>query len=89
MSEETIGALTEKKKTMNLSPAMKVVTKTLTDDPSYRHGWVANIAMQFQDECRRYKKKHKKTTLSKDDIHKISNAAAEEFIAVLCKDQKG
>ena len=75
----------QNKKNMSLAPAIKKITKSLESDPDYRESWRANIAVQFQDEVRRYKKTNNKRTLSVEDIHKISNTAAEEFLKLLCK----
>lgn len=49
----------------------------------------SNIAMAFQDEYSRYgeQNKDKKQHLSSDDIHKISNWAAFNFLNLLCETQ--
>ncbi len=61
--------------------AIKTLTKALRDDPGYRIGWQANIAMAFQDEYNRVKDE-----MPKVSIHAISNAAAQNFIELLCMD---
>lgn len=54
--------------------AMTSLKKALDDDPEYKEGWIANIAMAFKDEYSRHDKK---------DIHKISNNAAINFLKQL------
>ena len=59
--------------------AVEVLVQALKDDPQYKMAWVANIAMSFQDEWHRSVKEDEHT-----DVHKISNAAAENFLELLC-----
>lgn len=69
---------------ITVKEAMQVITKAIRTDPSYRQGWSANIAVQFQDA---YKKAYQESVLgfgSHVDVHKISNMAAEAFLDLLC-----
>jgi hypothetical protein len=52
-------------------------------DPQLREAYKANIAMAFKDEYSRYKKKTGKKTLSNEDVHKVANKAADEFLTLL------
>lgn len=54
-------------------------------DPELRRVYKDNIAMAFKDEYSRYKKKTGKKTMSNDDIHKIANTAASDFLTLLTK----
>jgi hypothetical protein len=56
------------------------ITNQIKKDPELRRVYKDNIAMAFKDECSRYKKKTGKQTLSRDDIHKIANTAADNYI---------
>ena len=56
--------------------------KKLKEDKELYYGYQANIAVQFQDEYARNKKKYK----NRQDIHKISNTAAKNFLDLLIKD---
>jgi len=49
-------------------------------DPQLREAYKANIAMAFKDEHSRYKKKTGKQAMSIEDIHKIANKAADNYI---------
>lgn len=60
-----------------LERAMDVVTKALRSDPYYFLAWQANIAVEFQDEFARCKKRGR---LSSVDVHAISNTAASNFL---------
>ena len=57
-----------------LSKAMGVVISNLRQDPGYRIGWVANIAMAFADHPRR----------EGEHEHAWRNRCAEAFIDLLC-----
>lgn len=61
--------------------AMKKIAKTLKADKGYFYAWQANIAVTFKDEYFRDKKKYK----NKEDIHRIANNAAKQFLDLLCK----
>lgn len=68
-----------------IAEAMKVVTAEIKNDPGYRIGWQANIAVAFQDEfARQYKER-----LGDFDIHDISNKAANNFLNILCREELG
>ena len=69
---------------------MKDVIEKLNNelkDPSYRHGWVANIAMAQLDNERWYREKHGKVGkyLNYKDRHAIANLGAEWFLELLSK----
>jgi len=66
----------------NKSPITKLV-KSLRDDPGYRIGWKANIAMAFYDT---YRQQGGRTGRVK--LHKIANDAAEHFLKILCDEYK-
>ena len=75
----------KKKKKSKLQYAVEHLSKAIKNDPSYRISWEANIAVSFQDEVYRFKKKNNKNTLSQKDIHQISNDAAKNFLDLLIK----
>lgn len=79
---------------MDIKTAMRVLTEELRTDPGYYMSWQANIAVQFQDEYKKYHdSKYILVTLAKldllphfhsqDDIHKVSNKAADNFLKML------
>ena len=74
------------KNKMQVKDVLPTLQCALNDDLQYREGWKANIAMAFKDECkcRRYRVVNNKKHLSYEDIHKIANTAAENFITLLC-----
>lgn len=43
-------------------------------------GWKANIAMAFYDAYANFKEKQKKQYISKTDLHRIANEAADNFL---------
>ena len=53
----------------------------LRSDEGYYYSWQSNIAMAFFDEYYRNNKRYK----NKDDIHKIANEAAKNFLNLLIK----
>jgi len=55
--------------------------KKLKEDKDYYYGWQSNIAMAFKDEYDRDKKKYK----NREDIIRISNQAAQNFLNMLIK----
>lgn len=57
--------------------------KGLKSDPAYRYGWQANIAMAFFDEVQDYWQRTGKRSLSRKDLHEISNLAADRFLTQL------
>lgn len=70
-------------KGQSVADAMKVVVEELKNDPQYYYAWQANIAMAFQDE---YSRHIFNDPPDQEDIHKISNIAAREFLDRLtCK----
>ena len=56
--------------------------KALKNDKELYYAYQANIAVQFQDEFARNKKKYK----NRHDVHEISNVAAKNFLNLLIKD---
>ena len=64
-----------------LKNAVQTLAKALREDPGYWISWQANIAMQFQDECSRHGAKD-----LADNIHPISNRAANNFLDLLCRE---
>jgi hypothetical protein len=73
---------------MTTEEAVKHLTQELKKDPSYRIGWQANIAMAFYDSAYQYRKTKNVKYLSMVDIHKIANDAANNFLNLLCTDNK-
>lgn len=63
---------------------IKQLNKEL-EDPEYRQGWIANIAMAHIDCERWYREKHGKIGkyLNYKDRHTIANEAAEYFLTLL------
>ena len=67
-----------------IQEAIDTLTEALENDPGYRQGWQANIAMAFFDECSR-------DGCRKDiysNLHEISNKAASNFLTLLCNTRK-
>lgn len=62
---------------MTTKDAIEHLTKALKEDSGYYYSWQANIAVQFDDECRRHK-------INFPQLHDISNKAAINFIELLC-----
>lgn len=58
------------------------LVKALQNDKDLFYAYQANIAVQFQDEFARNRKKYK----NKHDIHTISNNAAKNFLNLLIKE---
>tara|TARA_R110000796_G_scaffold48607_1_gene116429 strand:+ start:103 stop:315 length:213 start_codon:yes stop_codon:yes gene_type:complete len=66
--------------------AIWILSRALKNDPEYRRGWVANIAMAYKDRESQYRKENNLITyLNKEHRHKIANEAAENFINQLIK----
>lgn len=61
-----------------LKKAMHILKNHLLDDCDYRLGWQANIAMAYYDEAIR-----RNIGISHDELHSLSNKAAENFIKLL------
>jgi hypothetical protein len=57
--------------------------KALQEDKGLYESYKANIAVAFQDSAYQFRKQFNKRTLSIKDIHTISNAAADSFLAQL------
>jgi hypothetical protein len=70
---------------MKRKSPIKDLVRALEEDPGYREGWVANIAMAFYDNyCWHMKNKH--SAPSRKDIHAVGNKAAKYFLELLCRD---
>jgi hypothetical protein len=65
-----------------LKQAIQILVKALNEDESYRYGWQANIAVQFQDE---FSRALSDSPMNREQIHKISNQAAINFLNLLCE----
>lgn len=70
---------------ISLPMAVDRLIHALREDEGYFMGWQANIAVQFQDECARFKAESDKNYLSANDIHGVSNRAAINFLNLLIK----
>lgn len=68
-----------------LKKSMEIVREALKTDPSYRVGWKANIAVQFQDEWQRFIERNERVP-TRREVHKMSNNAATAFLNLLCAD---
>lgn len=66
-----------------LSRALDVLCKALKEDEELYYGYQANIAVQFQDEMRKYEEKYKIQPISHEGLHTISNEAAKNFLNLL------
>jgi hypothetical protein len=62
---------------------LKKAHSIIKNDPELRRVYVDNIAMAFKDHYTRYKKRHDYKDLPFDDLHIISNTAAEYFMDLL------
>jgi len=62
----------------DVASATKILMKNLHRDPSLYCGYQANIAVQFQDECRR-----QNMGIENNLLHQISNNAARNFLDLL------
>ena len=70
-----------------ISNAIKVLSDALNSDHQYFYSWQANIAMAFQDEFNRELRENS-DVLSKETLHRISNMAAVNFLALLSREAK-
>ena len=57
------------------------LVEALKNDKDLYYAYQANIAVQFQDEFERNKKRYK----NRQDINEISNIAAKNFLDLLIK----
>jgi len=69
---------------MTTKEAIAHLVKTIRTDEGYRWGWQANIAVAFQDEWQRHLREHG-LPYTIEQIHKISNNAADNFLFALCR----
>lgn len=82
-----IGEELMKKINSDVPNAVTVLTKALKEDKEFFYGYQANIAMQFKDEYDREWNElnlHREGVPEKVDIHKVANAAAINFLNLLC-----
>jgi len=71
---------------ITVKQAIEKITDELKNDEAYYIGWQANIAMAFKDEFHRQagnpgEMRH----INSDELHVISNTAADNFLALLCR----
>jgi hypothetical protein len=78
---------TENEKQLEITKAIKVLADAMNSDHQYFYAWQANIAMAFQDEFNRELKENS-DILSKETLHRISNMAAVNFLALLSREAK-
>lgn len=62
-----------------LSIAVTILQKALAKDEGFRQGYVANIAMAFVDEFRKYAEESSNNEAA-DCVHEIANLAANRFL---------
>jgi len=72
---------------MTLKKEMDSICKALKEDEGYRIAWESNIAMAFKDEWSRHFKYNEAPSGRFEDIHKIANNAAKNFISNLIMDR--
>ena len=91
-AENTDGYLFD---STSIKQAIEVITKALREDPDYYYSWQANIAMQFKDlftydsltgsGLLGSRITQKVTINTSEEIHKIANDAAKNFLNLLIK----
>lgn len=64
---------------------MKAFFDYLKKDEALYGAYKDNIAMAFVDATHQYRKKHGKTFLTTQDISKIANTAADNFLKLMLK----
>ncbi len=75
--------MNSKEKKMKISKAVKTVTKAIEEDPDFRMGYQANIAMAFVDECFG---SIGFEDMPYDTVHQAANNAAYRFLTNWCYD---
>jgi Tfp pilus assembly protein PilF len=78
-----IGDIVHEMYEKDVPHAMKTVCKALKEDPGYYESWKANIAMAFKDEWE--SEWYQQSEQDKEDIHKLANIAAANFLNLLIK----
>ena len=63
---------------MEISKAVKVLTKSIREDEELYYAYQSNIAVAFQDEFARSPLEYK----NRQEIHRISNNAAKNFLNI-------
>lgn len=84
IGEELMGKISD----LNIEGAMDIICAALNKNKSfgsYFYSWQCNIAVAFQDAYSNYKEEMAKDQLTKEDIHKISNEAAINFLNQLLR----
>lgn len=66
-----------------MSKYMLELKKELKTDKAFYDAWKANIKMCFVDEITAHYNKTKREKLTRGDVQKISDAAAERFLNIL------
>ena len=74
-----------KDKKTKLAKAVKTLCKELKKDPDLYFSYQSSIAVAFQDTYRRKLRDNNYDYLNSNDIHKISNEAAVEFLDLLIR----
>jgi hypothetical protein len=69
---------------MTTKEAVAHLVNELKTDPSYRIGWQSNISMSFYDEYNRAKE----SPTGAINIHGVANIAADNFLNLLCTEDK-
>jgi len=72
---------------MKLEQAVQKLIDALKTDKGFRDGYVANIAVAFQDVYDEMRYNLKKAALNRKEIVQVSNIAAERFLEVLCREK--
>lgn len=62
------------------------LVKALREDPEYRMGWHANIAMSVIDAIGQKKKSLNKKQLNRKELYEAVNAGTDWFLTLLCKE---
>lgn len=73
------------KHVVSIEDAINAYRIAFNKKDGFKDTYIANIAMAFKDEYSRWKKKKKGVNLNFNDIHKIANIAAENFINLWMK----
>jgi hypothetical protein len=58
--------------------------EALKTDEGYRLSWQANIAMAFVDAFKSHQQKVGRKHVADQEVHKVANDAADNFLNTLC-----
>lgn len=72
---------------LKIKEAVEILIEALKKDEGYRISWQANIAMVFKDEFSNFSDS-KIGFISLDDVHVIANKASDNFLNLLCNQNK-